>query len=47
MASTVGLVLGSSGVSGLTGRVRACCPVTVGVVMVVLAKCVVRNDSEV
>ena len=35
MASNVGRMLGLSGVSGLTGRVGACCPVTVGVVICV------------
>ena len=29
-----GLVLGSNGVRGLTGKVNGCCPVMVGVVMV-------------
>ena len=33
MASTVGQVVVSSGVRGLTGNVNACCPVIVGVIM--------------
>ena len=42
MASNVGQMLGLSGVSGLAGRVSACCPVTAGVVICIALGAVCR-----